>query len=113
MGLTSGGSANVALGSYPEYIEMAKQMGYTYFDMPPKIWDMLSEHPDIAWSINQTFLETMVNQGNAFTYYSGVQANPFNGVTEVKEIGLYGLMELEYLSGVGQNVWHSIVEQIR
>jgi hypothetical protein len=108
----SGGSANVALGNYPEYIQWAEQTGSTYFQMPDEVWKVVQKNQNVAWAINQSFLESMVAQGNSFTYYSGV-TEITNGVTAWNGIGKYGMMELEYLSGVGQRVWHSIVEQIR
>lgn len=44
------------LGSYDEYINMAKMEGLTYFNMPTEVWDILKTSPgDLTWEVNRQF----------------------------------------------------------
>lgn len=75
------------LGSYDEYINMAKLEGLTYFNMPSEAWDILKTTPDLAWEVNRQFLDDSIAAGHRFVVTLG----------EGKPIGTYLQREIDYL----------------
>ncbi|MDH7475735.1 MAG: hypothetical protein QHJ74_17305, partial [Anaerolineae bacterium] len=65
------------LGSFPEYIDIAKLEGLTYFDMPEESWRILSEAGDeYAWAVNRQFLDDSVAAGHSFVVTLGEGRTP-------------------------------------
>ncbi|MGC8788277.1 MAG: hypothetical protein ACP5Q1_12705, partial [Anaerolineae bacterium] len=76
------------LGSYDEYINMAKLEGLTYFDMPKEVYEVLKQAPgDLVWEVNRQFLDESIAAGHSFVVTLG----------EGKEFGKYLQREIEYL----------------
>jgi hypothetical protein len=82
------------LGSFPEYIDLAKMEGATYFDMPEQVWKTLSKFGEEAvWSVNRQFLDDSIKAGHSFVITLG----------EGKITGRYLQREIEYLLNNGYN----------
>jgi RHS repeat-associated protein len=80
------------LGSYDEYINMARLEGVTYFDMPKEAYDALTKASgDLVWEVNRQFLDDSIAAGHGFVITVG----------EGKEIGRYLQREIEYLTQHG------------
>ncbi len=80
-------SGKTILGSYPEYIQMAKKGGNSYFDIG-KTWDELAKRGQNVWEINKVFLDKVAAQGDDIIITLGRN----------KEPGKYLKKEIEYLT---------------
>jgi hypothetical protein len=80
------------LGSFDEYINMAKLEGLTYFDMPKEVYEALKQAPgDMVWEVNRQFLDESIAAGHSFVVTLG----------EGKEFGKYLQREIAYLTRNG------------
>jgi RHS repeat-associated protein len=52
------------LGQYPEYVEMAEEMGANYLNKPAEEWEAMSAAE--RWATNQRFLDEAIARGDAF-----------------------------------------------
>ncbi len=81
-------SKYVLLGSFPEYTDLAKLEGMTYFDMPGDVWNTLSAAGDeFVEAVNMQFLEEAIASGKRFVVVLG----------EGKAPGKWLKKELQYL----------------
>jgi hypothetical protein len=77
------------LGRYPDYINIADDVGGKVFSIDVNLWNSLSEAE--RWALNQQFLDQCVAKGDYFYLASG-WANAGTG---------YYWMELNYLFSLG------------
>jgi hypothetical protein len=45
--------------------------GIVTFDLPPEVWKVLKDEPDLLWEINKRFIDDMIEQGKAFVITVG------------------------------------------
>lgn len=81
------------MGHFPEYMDLAKQMGSTRFNIPDHIWRSMS--PDEIWAANQKFLERLARRGDTV-----VLSTPLDLVRE----GSYFARELDFLRSLGYKI---------
>jgi RHS repeat-associated protein len=87
------------LGSFPEYIDMAKLEGITYFDMSGETWRVLSEAgEEYIWAVNKQFLDDSIAAGHSFAVTLGEGRTP----------GKYLQREIEYLVENGYELVNGI-----
>jgi len=60
------GSSTVVLGSNPTYKNLAEVEGFTYFNMPDEVWNLLKPRPDIVRKINAGFLDDAISVSKSF-----------------------------------------------
>lgn len=75
------------LGHYPEYIELANEMGARKFDMPMNVWNKMTDTE--KWVANQKFLDRLIKRGDEV-----ILATP---VRNINDITGYFRRELDYL----------------
>lgn len=75
------------IGHYPEYTELANQIGGDKFQIPSKIWERMTEAE--RWAANQRFLDRAINRGDQIRL-----ATPLDKVRP----GSYYEKELMYLN---------------
>jgi hypothetical protein len=75
------------LGKYPEYINLAEQLGAKKFSVPTNIWNKMSAAEQ--WGANQKFLDRMIMRGDNI-----ILSNPVLNVNKVS--GAFR-QELDYL----------------
>ncbi|HEY9897856.1 MAG TPA: RHS repeat-associated core domain-containing protein [Pantanalinema sp.] len=83
-------AGKTVLGHYPEYMELAENIGARAFEIPADVWNRMSKAEQ--WTANQKFLDRMISRGDDI-----LLATPLNKVKP----GSYFARELEYLSGKG------------
>jgi RHS repeat-associated protein len=86
-GPTTGNGATV-LGHYPAYVDKAQEMGATYLDTSPEVWEALGS-TELRWAVNQQFIDDAVARGDTFVFASVLQ-----------KADSYFAWELEYLSSL-------------
>jgi hypothetical protein len=79
------------LGKYPEYINLAEQLGAKRFSVPLNIWNKMSAAEQ--WSANQKFLDRMIMRGDNI-----ILSNP---VLDVNKVSGAFRQELDYIIGKG------------
>lgn len=52
----------VALGHYPEYVQVAERTGSRAFDIAPETWNSMT--PEEQWSANRQFLDEAIERGS-------------------------------------------------
>ena len=82
------------IGSFPQYLHRAGELGAKAFSMPPDIWNRMSEAQ--RWLANKTFLDRGIKEGSQFLLESS---------KEVYQYGKYLQMEIQYLL---QNGYHFV-----
>ena len=78
------------LGHYPEYKELAESLGARRFNIPPTVWEKMSETE--RWAANQKFIDRMISRGDDI-----LLATPLDQVKP----NTYFVRELEYLGSRG------------
>jgi len=86
--------ATRVIGSFPEYLKKASEIGAKTFSLPPKIWNTMSEAQ--RWAANQKFLDRGIIEGAQFILESA---------REVYQYGPYLQKEIIYLL---QNGYHFV-----
>jgi len=74
------------LGHFPEYVNLAKELDGRFFEIPPDIWNTMSDAEQ--WAANKRFLDRAISRGDIFRL-----ATPINEVRP----GSYFQRELNYL----------------
>ncbi len=87
-------SGKTVLGSYPEYIQMAKKNGNSYFDIGAT-WGELARRGQNTWEINKIFLDKVASQGDDIIIVLGKDKKP----------GKYLKKEIEYLTEQKGYMW--------
>ena len=87
-GATAAGTAAVTrvIGSYPEYVAKAQQVGAKFFQIPTNVWNQMTKAEQ--WAANQKFLDRAISQGGHFILESS---------KKVSEYGPYLQKEIKYL----------------
>lgn len=78
------------LGHYPEYKQLAENLGARRFSIPEAVWNKMSEAE--RWTANQKFLDRMTSRGDQI-----ILSTPLDKVRP----GSYFARELEYLGSKG------------
>lgn len=60
------GSGVTVLGSYPDYVNLAEQLGANYFNVPMEQWAQMTA--DEQWAANQAFIDSAVARGDSFVF---------------------------------------------
>ncbi len=81
---------DVVIGHFPEYLEVANELGAKGFSVPGKIWSKMSEAE--KWAANKTFLDRAIKKGAKF-----ILATP---MTDIKR-GNWLKREIDYLLEMG------------
>ena len=85
-------SQTVSIGSYDDYLIVGKNMDYTFFDMPGKVWEILRGFPDIYWKgINTAYVNQQIAAGKEFV----------TAISDPLRIGQGTLLELNILRNSG------------
>ncbi|MEO4004179.1 hypothetical protein [Flavobacterium sp. CAU 1735] len=79
------------LGKYPDYINLASELGAKRFNVPASIWNKMT--PVQQWAANQKFLDRMIMRGDKI-----ILSNP---VLDVNKVSGAFRLELDYLIGKG------------
>lgn len=85
------GKRVTVLGKYPEYIEMAEEIGARRFNVPSDVWSKMTSAE--KWAANQKFLDRTILQSDQI-----ILSNPVRNVNEVN--GSFR-KEIEYLMQKG------------
>ena len=68
---TNVGSNEVVLGRSPDYVDIARSRGATYFNTTDDIWNATKNMPGVGskgmWRINKAFLKQQIKSGSHFT----------------------------------------------
>jgi hypothetical protein len=54
------------LGSYPDYVNLAEQLGANYFSVPMEQWAQMTAAEQ--WAANQAFIDAAVARGDSFVF---------------------------------------------
>jgi hypothetical protein len=84
------GAGTTVLGSYPQYIELAQQLGANYFSIPAEEWAQMTAAEQ--WAANQAFLDAAIARGDNFLLS--------NAVTDASS---YLAREIQYLIDNGMS----------
>jgi hypothetical protein len=60
------GSGLTVLGSYPNYVNLAEQLGANYFSIPAEQWAQMTATEQ--WATNQAFLDAAIARGDSFVF---------------------------------------------
>jgi len=75
------------LGKFPDYVELADELGARRFNIPTEIWNKMT--PTEQWAANQKFLDQLIARGDEI-----ILSNPVKSISEAT--GSYR-RELRYL----------------
>lgn len=78
------------LGHYPDYVNLAEEIGANYFSVPTAEWDAMTTAEQ--WAMNQEFLDAAVARGDIFRLATAL---------EDVRAGSFFEMELNYLFDLG------------
>jgi hypothetical protein len=79
------------LGKFPDYLELASELEAKRFDIPPNIWNKMTEAE--RWVANTKFLDRMIARGDKIVLS--------NRVIDIKTVTGTFRKELDYLVGKG------------
>jgi RHS repeat-associated protein len=79
------------LGKYPDYINLASELGAKRFNIPTNIWNKMTAVEQ--WAANQKFLDRMIMRGDKI-----ILSNP---VLDINKVSGAFRQELDYLIGKG------------
>ncbi len=82
-----GKRGKAVLGKYPDYRNLADEIGAKRFNVPTDIWNKMSEAEQ--WTANKTFLDRMIQQGDEI-----ILSNP---VTKISDVSGAFRKEIDYL----------------
>ena len=91
------------LGKYPDYINLAEELGATRFNIPAKIWNKMSLAEQ--WEANTKFLDRMIIRGDKI-----ILSNP---VLDINKISGAYRKELDYMIGKGYRLNSSGTQLIK
>ncbi|MEW4925445.1 hypothetical protein [Algibacter sp. 2305UL17-15] len=94
-------SGKTILGSFPDYIQMAKKNESSYFDIGAT-WDALAKNGQNVWNINKVFLDKVARQGDEIIITLGKN----------KEPGKYLKKEIKYLIEEKGYIWKNAEKTI-
>ena len=80
-------SGKTVLGKYPDYINLADDIGAKRFNVPTDVWNKMSKAEQ--WTANKKFLDRMISRGDDI-----ILSNPVNDINKVS--GAFR-QELDYL----------------
>ena len=93
-----------AEAGYMNYIEKAKEVGATYFNMPASpgsdVWDALIKAGIDPWEVNRQFLDEAITRGDKFY----IEADINEILRNQKYANTYLRRELEYLLSKGYEI---------
>jgi len=92
LGPTAG---RVVIGSFPQYVELAEQLGAKYFSIKPEIWQKMSDAERLA--ANNKFLDRAIVRGDTFVLTMSVKDALQRG-------GVWLRHEIQYLMSRGYSV---------
>ena len=81
------------IGHFPQYVNVAQDLGANYFSVPTEQWNAMSEAE--RWAANQKFLDAAVGRGDTFRLATSL--------SKMRE-GSYLAREVQYLKGFGYAV---------
>jgi hypothetical protein len=84
-------SGTTVLGKFPEYVEMSEELMARRFQIPPEIWQKMTEQE--RWMANQKFLDRTIGKGDEI-----LLSSPIKNISEAT--GSFR-KELEYLTEHG------------
>ena len=84
-------SGTSVLGKFPDYLELASELEAKRFDIPPNIWNKMTEAE--RWVANTKFLDRMIARGDKIVLS--------NRVIDIKTVTGTFRKELDYLVGKG------------
>jgi hypothetical protein len=83
LGAASGGAGITVIGHYPQYVNLARELGADYFSVPKGVW---------TWSANKAFLDQAAARGDMFRLATSLgEVRPGSGYA----------LELPYLRSIG------------
>ena len=85
----------VVIGHFPRYLELARELGAKAFEVPPGVWDKMSEAEQLA--ANNRFLDRAIARGQTFIVTMNVTDALKNG-------GVWLKHEIEYLLARGYTI---------
>ncbi|HRT29095.1 MAG TPA: hypothetical protein P5527_04825 [Kiritimatiellia bacterium] len=80
-------SGKTVLGKYPDYINLAEDLGAKRFNIPARVWDKMSKAEQ--WAANKKFLDRAISRGDDI-----ILSNPVKDIDKVT--GAFR-QELDYL----------------
>ena len=92
-GATSAADDVVVLGKYPDYINLADDLGARRFSVPDRVWRGMSDSE--RWAANQRFLDRAITRGSEIRLASPVTPSNLTG---------YFAREIEYLTKQGYTI---------
>jgi len=84
-------SGQVVLGKFPEYLDVAQQVGARAFNIPIQYWNSMTRVEQ--WAANVKFLDRAIARGDQFLLATSVK--------DVSAVTGYLRMELDYLISKG------------
>ena len=88
-------TGTVVIGSYPRYLELARELGAKSFNIPAGVWDKMSEAEKLA--ANDKFLDRAISRGQTFVV-------TMNVTDALKKGGVWLRHEIEYLMTRGYTI---------
>ncbi|MCX6545915.1 MAG: RHS repeat-associated core domain-containing protein [Acidobacteria bacterium] len=85
-------TGTVVIGSYPRYLELARELGAKSFSIPASVWEKMSEAEKLA--ANDKFLDRAISRGQTFVVTTNV-------TDALKKGGVWLRHEIEYLMARG------------
>ena len=98
-----GKAGKTVLGKFPDYINLAGEIGANKFNIPTKIWNKMSKTEQ--WRANKKFLDRMIERGDEI-----ILSNPIKNLDDVS--GVFR-QELDYLIEQGYRLNDDGTEMIR
>lgn len=100
-GAAKGGAS--VLGKYPDYINLAKELGAKRFSIPSNVWNKMSATEQ--WEANTKFLDRMIMRGDKI-----ILSNP---VSDINKVSGAFRKELDYMIRKGYRLNSSGTQLIR
>jgi RHS repeat-associated protein len=91
------------LGKYPDYINLAGELGAKRFNIPANIWNKMT--PAEQWAANVKFLDRMIARGDKIVLS--------NRVTDINKVSGAFRKELDYLTGKGYRLSSDGMQMIK
>ncbi|MCX6544157.1 MAG: RHS repeat-associated core domain-containing protein [Acidobacteria bacterium] len=88
-------TGTVVIGSYPRYLELARELGAKSFNIPRSIWEKMSEAQQLA--ANDKFLDRAISRGQTFIV-------TMNVADALKKGGVWLRHEIDYLMARGYTI---------
>jgi hypothetical protein len=95
-GATAATTGMSVIGPYPDYVDLARDIGANFFSVPPAEWDAMTDAE--RWAANQQFLDSAIGRGDVFRL-----ATTIDNIVP----GSYTAKEVQYLISQGYQLNNS------